>query len=85
MDSKLSAEVLENFEQLFETKEDCDVVIYSGEGSSQKEIFAHSVILRCQSNYFRAAFSTNWAERKNGTYILKKPNILPHIFEIILR
>ena len=75
--------VLNNFENLFKSKKNYDVIIQAG--NNQQEIYAHSVILCCQSNYFDAAFSTNWARKKNGKYILKKPNILPHTFEIILR
>src|ERR1700722_18721944 len=81
----LYSEVLKNLEQLFETKENYDVIIYAGEEPNQKEIYAHSVILCCQSNYFRAAFSDNWAKKENGKYIFKKSDILPHTFKTILR
>src|ERR1051325_9271289 len=83
MEPELHLEILKNFESLFETKENYDVIIQAGE--EQKEIYAHSVVLCCQSNYFRTAFSSNWAEKKNGKYFFKKPNISPHIFELILR
>ncbi|POG59446.1 hypothetical protein GLOIN_2v1487822 [Rhizophagus irregularis DAOM 181602=DAOM 197198] len=73
MESKLYLEVLKNLEHLFETKENYDVIIYAGEEQNQK------------SNYFRTAFSNNWAEIENGKYIFKKSNILPHTFETILR
>lgn len=71
MESKLYLEVLKNLEQLFETKENYDVIIYAGEEQNHKVIYAHSVILCCQSNYFRTAFSNNWAEKENGKYIFK--------------
>ena len=64
-------------------KENYDVIIQAGE--EQKEIYAHSLVLCCQSNYFDTAFSTNWAEKKDGKYIFMKQNISPHIFESILR
>src|ERR1044072_2820689 len=85
MEPSLYFEILKNFENLFESKENYDVIIQSGEEPNSKEIYAHSLVLGCQSNYFRAAFSTNWTEKNDGKYIFKKPNILPHIFEIILR
>jgi hypothetical protein len=85
MDTKLSSEILKNFESLFESKENYDVIIQAGEEPYIKEIYAHSFVLCCQSNYFRTAFSSNWAEKNDGKYIFKKPNISPHIFEIILR
>lgn len=85
MDSKLSSEILKNFESLFESKENYDVIIQAGEEPNIKEIYAHSLVLCCQSNYFRTAFSSNWAEKIDGKYIFKKPNISPHTFEVILR
>ncbi|CAB4444562.1 unnamed protein product [Rhizophagus irregularis] len=85
MDSKLSSEILKNFESLFESKENYDVIIQVGEEPNIKEIYAHSLVLRCQSNYFRTAFSSNWAEKIDGKYIFKKPNISLHTFEVILR
>ncbi|GBB89319.1 hypothetical protein RclHR1_00160035 [Rhizophagus clarus] len=85
MQQKLFLPVLNNLEKLFNTKKDYDVIIHAGEENNQKEIYAHSNILRCQSDYFDTAFSSNWAEKKDGKYIFKKPNISPHIFEIIIR
>jgi len=85
MQQKLYLPVLNNFEKLFKSKKDYDVIIHAGEENNQKEIYAHSIVLRCQSDYFDTAFSTNWAEKKDGKYIFKKPNISPHIFEIIIR
>ena len=85
MRQKLYVPVLNNFENLFKSKKNYDVIIQTGKGNNQKEIYAHSVILCCQSNYFKTAFSINWAEKKNGKYIFKKPNISQHILEIIIR
>ncbi|RIA80316.1 hypothetical protein C1645_810494 [Glomus cerebriforme] len=85
MQQKLCTPVLNNFEKLFKSKKDYDVIIKSGEDDSQKEIYAHSVVLCCQSNYFDAALSDNWAEKENGKYIFKKPNISPHILENVIR
>ncbi|GET65595.1 BTB/POZ protein [Rhizophagus irregularis DAOM 181602=DAOM 197198] len=38
-----------------------------------------------RSQYFRAAFSDEWANKKDGKFILNKPNISPQILTIILR
>ncbi|RIA95370.1 hypothetical protein C1645_872803, partial [Glomus cerebriforme] len=70
-------EILKNFESLFNSKESYDVIIKVGEQQDMKEIYAHSLILCCQSDYFRAAFSSNWAEKIDDKFIFKKPNILP--------
>ncbi|POG63321.1 hypothetical protein GLOIN_2v1687209, partial [Rhizophagus irregularis DAOM 181602=DAOM 197198] len=45
----------------------------------------HSSILCYRSQYFYAAFSNEWAEKKDGKFILRKPNISPQLFNIILR
>ncbi|GBB89308.1 hypothetical protein RclHR1_00160024 [Rhizophagus clarus] len=74
----LCLEILKNFENLFETKKDYDVIIQAGEGLNQKEIYAHSAILCCQSSFFDTEF-------KNGNYTFRIPNISPHIFEAVLR
>ncbi|RIA97542.1 BTB/POZ domain-containing protein [Glomus cerebriforme] len=71
-----------DYQQHFE--DDYNVIIYAGEEPNIKEIHAHSIILRYRSQYFRAAFSPNWAKKENGTYILEKPNISGTIFQIIL-
>lgn len=65
--------------------EDYNVMIYVGEEPNITEFHAHSIILRCRSQYFRTALSSIWAEKSNGMYILRKPNISGKIFQIILR
>ncbi|CAB4431912.1 unnamed protein product [Rhizophagus irregularis] len=85
MQQELFLPVSNNLEKLFLSKKDYDVIIKAGEDNDQREIYAHSNILRCQSDYFDTAFSSNWAEKIDGKYFFKKPNILPHIFEIIIR
>ncbi|CAB4444560.1 unnamed protein product [Rhizophagus irregularis] len=76
-------DITNDFQQFSE--EDYNVIIYAGEEPNIKELHAHSIILRCRSQYFRAAFSPNWAKKSDGTYILKKPNISGTTFQIILR
>ncbi|GBC17645.2 hypothetical protein GLOIN_2v1838245 [Rhizophagus irregularis DAOM 181602=DAOM 197198] len=78
-------EVIDDFEKLFENEEEYDVIIYAGENENVKEIHAHSLILRTRSQYFYAAFSKKWSEKKNGKFIFRKPNISPQIFKLILR
>jgi hypothetical protein len=77
--------LIDDYEKLLEVDKGHDVIIYAGESESAKEIRAHSLILCVRSQYFRAAFSNEWANKKDGKYILKKSNISPQIFEIILR
>ncbi|GET65910.1 hypothetical protein GLOIN_2v1176608 [Rhizophagus irregularis DAOM 181602=DAOM 197198] len=85
MSSKFLEELSNDYEKLFETEIGYDVIIYAGEEPNIKEIHAHSNILCIRSKYFRTAFSNEWAEKKDGKFILKKPNISSHLFDIILR
>ena len=85
MSSKFLEELSNDYEKLFETEIGYDVIIYAGEELNVKEIHAHSNILCIRSKYFRTVFSNEWAEKKDGKFILKKPNISPHLFDIILR
>src|ERR1043166_3474731 len=83
MSSKLWEAVINDYEKLLETGDRSDVIIYAGE--NEKEFLLHSDILCIRSQYFRAALSERWAEKKDGMLILKKPNIEPDIFHVILR
>ena len=85
MSFEYSQELANDYEKLFETDEDYNVIIYAGENENVEEIHAHSNILRIRSQYFRTAFSDKWVEKKDGMLIFKKPNIEPNLFQIILR
>ena len=85
MSSKFLVELSNDYEKLFETEIGYDVVIYVGEEPNVKEIHAHSNILCIRSQYFRSAFSNEYAEKRDGKFILRKPNISPQLFNIILR
>jgi BTB/POZ domain len=85
MSPKFWAELSSDYEKLFETELGYDVIIYAGEEPNVKEIHAHSNILCIRSHYFRSAFSNEWAEKIDGKFIFRKPNISPYLFNIILR
>ena len=85
MSSKFFAELSDDYKSLFETELGYDVIIYAGEEPNVKEIHAHSNILSIRSQYFRTAFSNEWAKKEGGKFILRKQNIDPHLFDIILR
>ena len=85
MSPKFLVELSSDYEKLFEAEIGYDVIIFAGEEQNIKEIHAHSNILCIRSQYFRSAFSNEWAEKKDGKFILRKPNISPQLFNIILR
>ena len=83
--SKFLVELSNDYKKLFETEIGYDVIIFAGEEPNVKEIHAHSNILCIRSQYFRTAFSNEWAKKEDGKFILRKQNIDPHLFDIILR
>ncbi|RGB35101.1 hypothetical protein C1646_814959 [Rhizophagus diaphanus] len=66
MESKFWSELITKG-HLVENKVNYDVIIKAGE----EEIYAHFIILRCQSDNFRS----NLKEKKNGKYFLGDLNI----------
>ncbi|GBB84335.1 hypothetical protein RclHR1_10960004 [Rhizophagus clarus] len=62
-----------------------DTIIEVGNGSYVKLFRGHMIILSCRSPYFQRILSAN--EKKNYETLVKisLPNILPEIFQIILR
>ena len=79
------SEIIKAFEQLLKTETEYNVIIHIGEGPNLKEFHAHSNILRCRSEYFNKILSAENVEKKDGKYIIKKPNFIPQAFDIILK
>lgn len=74
----------EAFGQLLKIETDYNVIIQIGEEPNFKEFHTHSNILRCRSEYFNKIFTEN-IEKKDGMYIIKKSNISPQAFDMILK
>ena len=88
MSYNFESEVPEALGQLLKTEMDYnDVIIQIGEEPINfKEFHAHSIILCCRSEYFNKIFSAaEHIEKKDEKYIIKKPNITPQAFDIILK
>ncbi|CAB4444558.1 unnamed protein product [Rhizophagus irregularis] len=85
MTFNLASELPDAFGQLLSTEMDYNVIIHVGEKPNFKEFHAHSIILRCRSEYFNKILTDEDAEKKDGKYIIKKPNISPQAFDIILK
>jgi len=78
-------EIINNYKKLYETKEDYDVKIYTGEKPDIKEFHVHSFILKTQSEFFKKAFTIkDGIEKKDGYFIINSSNS-PKVFEILLR
>ncbi|CAG8658980.1 15870_t:CDS:2 [Acaulospora morrowiae] len=74
---------MKDFKQLYENKDDYDVIIYAGEES--KELHAHSLVLRTRSPYFRGVLSYELTKKQNGYFIFKKQDISASTFDVILK
>ncbi|RIA96080.1 hypothetical protein C1645_872336 [Glomus cerebriforme] len=84
---KLESEVSEDFGKLLKKETDYNVTIRIGEEPDFKEFHAHSIVLRCRSEYFDNIFSAGFVKKEdgNGKYLIEKPHISPQAFDIILK
>jgi hypothetical protein len=89
--SKLSAndnflqKLSQNLLEILDDEEYYDITIEVGNDPHVKIFRAHMVILNYRSPYLRRILSTN-KKKNDGTLThIKLPNILPEIFQIILR
>ncbi|CAG8676975.1 4301_t:CDS:2 [Gigaspora margarita] len=86
MSKNLYMEILSHdFKKLFEEGSNYDVEIKVGEEPNIKIFRGHSQIFIARSSYFKSAFSQEWVKKKDGIINFEKPNILPEIFELIIR
>jgi len=83
MDNKLLLKLSENLLEILDDEEYYDIKIEVGKDPYVKVFRAHMVILYYCSPYLRRVLST----RSNDGNLahIKLPNILPEIFQIILR
>ncbi|CAI2167183.1 19852_t:CDS:2 [Funneliformis geosporum] len=85
MSYNFESELSTAFEKLLQTEKDYNVIIYVGNEPNFKEVHAHSNVLYCRSEYFNELLSTEDIEREDGKYIIKKPNLTPQAFDVILK
>jgi hypothetical protein len=71
---------------LLKNSDDYNVLLEIGQAPNTRVFKAHSTILRARCLYFKYALSKDWCKKdENHNIIFKKPNILPNIFEVILK
>ncbi|CAG8686041.1 5496_t:CDS:2, partial [Acaulospora colombiana] len=61
-----------------------DVLIEVGHQPHVKTFKTHSLILRVRCPFFAAALSSVWVKRDQDMMVIKKPNMSPIIFDVIL-
>ncbi|GBB93344.1 hypothetical protein RclHR1_02150031 [Rhizophagus clarus] len=82
---KFLPKLSQNFLEILDDDEYYDVNIEVGNNPHVKTFHAHMVILNYRSSYLRRELSTK-KKNNDGTLIrIELPNILPEIFEIVLR
>ena len=83
VDNKFLPKLSQNLLEILDDDEYYDIKIEVGKDPHVKVFRAHMVILYYRSSYLRRVLST----RRDGGNLahIKLPNILPEIFQIILR
>ena len=83
--NKFLPKLSQNLLEILEDDEYYDITIEVGNDPYIKVFRAHMVILKYRSSYLRKILSVN--KKKNDGILthIKLPNILPEIFQIVLR
>src|SRR5437762_10846879 len=86
MTDKFLTKLSQNLLEILDDEEYYDIIIEVGNDPYVKIFRAHMVILNYRSPYLQRILSTNNKKKNDGTLAhIKLPNILPEIFQIILR
>ncbi|GBB94932.1 hypothetical protein RclHR1_24440001 [Rhizophagus clarus] len=84
-DNKLLPKLSQNLLDILNDEEYYDVIIEVGNDPYVRIFRAHMVILHYRSTYIRRILSTNKKKNDGDLVHIKLSNILPKIFQIILR
>ena len=84
-DDKFLSKLSQNLLEVLNDEEYYDITIEVGDDPYVKIFRAHMLILNYRSPYLKRILSIN-KKKNDGTLVhIKLPNILPEIFQIILR
>ena len=84
-DNTFLPKLSQNLLEILEDNEYYDITIEVGNDPYVKIFRAHVVILNYRSPYLRRILSTNKKKNDGNLAHIKLPNILPEIFQTILR
>jgi len=84
-DDRFLQKLSQNLLEILDDDEYYDITIEVGNDPYVKIFRAHMVILNYRSSYLRRILSTNKKENDGTLVHIKLPNILPEIFQIILK
>ncbi|RHZ75114.1 hypothetical protein Glove_217g40 [Diversispora epigaea] len=82
---KFLEKLSQDFSELLNDKEECNVIIEVGQEQNKKTFTAHSTVLRYCSSYFNKELTNTILNDDNNNKIITNPNISARIFEIILK
>ena len=85
MSTQFFSKLSENYIELLKDDEYYDVTVEVGEDPNVKIFRSHMNILCYRSPYLRRVLTSNKKNNDNVLNHIKLPNILPEIFQIILR
>ena len=85
MSTQFLSKLSQNYTELLEDDEYYDITIEVGEDPNVKIIRAHMNILCYRSPYLRRTLASNKKNNDNILAHIKLPNILPEVFQIILK
>ena len=85
VDNKLLPKLSQNLLEILNDEEYYDITIEVGNDPYVKIFRAHMIILYYRSPYLQRILSTNKKKNDGTLSHIKLPNILPEIFQIILR
>src|SRR2546429_9309739 len=87
MSTQFFSKLSQNFIELLDDDEYYDITIEVGKDPNVKIFHAHTSILCYRSPYLRRALASNNNKKNNNSVLthIKLPNILPEIFQIILK
>ena len=85
MSTQFFSKLSQNYVEILEDDEYYDVTIEVGEDPNVKIFRAHMNILCYRSPYLRRVLASNKKNNDGTLFHIKLPNILPEIFQIILK
>jgi hypothetical protein len=88
MSTQFFSNLSRNYIEILEDDENYDITIEVGEDPNVKIFHAHTIILCHRSPYLRRVLASNKNNNNDngvGLSYIKLPNILPEIFQIILK
>jgi hypothetical protein len=85
MSFKFESEILKALEELLKTEANYDVIIHVRKKPDIKKFHAHSIFLCCRFDYFNSILSVKDTIKKDGKYVINRPNITPQAFDVIIK